>query len=149
MILEKHLSIREAANEKEKLENQMQLYLDKKEMNFIKTQPKGSDYNKVLVETTITLFDRFLKYIEKNYEYDEKLFSLMSSINAYNDYIFNELKRIASIEPFKIKIYKLREDMNFIEKNGRKRTWEEIAQLTHYSERQVRRIYEEIIKGKI
>lgn len=148
MVLEKHLSIREAVNEKEKLENQVQLYLDKKELNFYNTQPKGSDYNKILVESSITLFDRFLKYVEKSFEYDEKLFSLMASVNAYNEYIINELKRISQIEPYKTKIYRLREDKKYIETTGRKRTWEEIARITNYSERQVRRIYGEIIKGK-
>lgn len=149
MILEKHLTIREAVNEKEKLENQLRLYLDKKDLTFFKTQPKGSTYDKVMVESTMTLFDRFLKYVEKNDEIDEKLFSLMASLNAYNEYIINELERISKIEPGKIKVYRLREDIDFIEKYNRKRTWEEIGELTHYSDRQVRRIYQDVVKGKI
>ena len=149
MIIEKHLTIREAVNEKEKLENQLRLYLDKKDLTFFKTQPKGSTYDRVMVESTMTLFDRFLKYVEKNDEIDEKLFSLMASLNAYNEYIINELERISKIEPGKIKVYRLREDIDFIEKYNRKRTWEEIGELTHYSDRQVRRIYQDVVKGKI
>lgn len=147
MILEKHLTIREAINEKEKLENQIQLYLGKKDLNFFKTQPKGSGFDKVMVESTMTLFDKFLKYVEKNNEVDDKLFSLMASINAYDEYIIKELQRISKIEPFKIKIYKLREDPIFIEKHGRKRMWDEIGKIMHYSERQARRIYDDIVKG--
>lgn len=149
MILEKHLTIKEAINEREKLENQVKLYLNKKDFNFYKTQPKGSSYDKLMVESTMTLFDKFLKYVEKNNEVEDKLYSLMASINAYNEYIINEVRRISKIEPSKIKVYKLREDTEFIEKFSRKRTWEEIGQITHYSERQARRIYEDIVKGKI
>ena len=149
ILLEKHLTIKEAINEKEKLENQVKLYLNKKDYNFYKTQPKGSSYDKLMVESTMTLFDRFLKYVEKNNEVDDKLFSLMASINAYNEYIINEIQRISKIEPSKVKVYHLREDREFIEKYNRKRTWNEIGELTHYSERQTRRIYEDIVKGKI
>jgi hypothetical protein len=59
------------------------------------------------------------------------------------------MKRISKKEPHKIEVYELREDMEFIRKNKRKRTWLEIAELTGYSDRQVHRFYDEIIKGKI
>ena len=73
----------------------------------------------------------------------------MASLNAYNEYIINELERISKIEPGKIRVYRLREDIDFIEKYNRKRTWEEIGEITHYSDRQVRRIYQDVVKGKI
>ena len=59
------------------------------------------------------------------------------------------MKRISKIEPHKIKVYELREDIEFIRKNKRKRTWLEIAELIGYSDRQVHRFYDEVIKGKI
>ena len=149
MILEKHLTIKEAINEREKLENQIKLYLNKKDFNFYKTQPKGSSYDKVMVESSMTLFDRFLKYVEKNNEVDDKLFSIMASINAYNEYIINEVQRISKIDPARIRAYKLREDEEFIKKHRRKRTWVEIGEILYCSDRQAHRDYDYVVKGKI
>ena len=149
MILEKHLTIKEARNEMEKLENELDVYLTKKKINYVKTQPGSSKFKDVVTSRTNAIFDKFSHYIIKDEELDTKIYSLQESILSYQEYILKEMKRISKIEPHKIKVYELREDIEFIRKNKRKRTWLEIAELIGYSDRQVHRFYDEVIKGKI
>ncbi len=149
MILEKHLTIKEARNEIEKLENELDVYLTKKKINYVKTQPGSSKFKDVVTSRTNAIFDKFSHYIIKDEELDTKIYSLQESILSYQEYILKEMKRISKIEPHKIKVYELREDIEFIRKNKRKRTWLEIAELIGYSDRQVHRFYDEVIKGKI
>lgn len=149
MILEKHLTIKEARNEIEKLENELDVYLTKKKINYVKTQPGSSKFKDVVTIKTNAIFDKFSHYIIKDEELDTKIYSLQESILSYQEYILKEMQRISNIEPYKLKIYELREDMDFIRKYNRKRYWIEIAETLNYSEKQVRRIYKEIINGKI
>lgn len=149
MILEKHLTIKEARNEIEKLENELDVYLTKKKINYIKTQPGSSKFKDVITSKTNAIFDKFSHYIIKDEELDTKIYSLQESILSYQEYILKEMQRISNIEPYKLKVYELREDMEFMRKYNRKRYWIEIAETLNYSEKQVRRIYKEIINGKI
>lgn len=149
MILEKHLTIKEARNEIEKLENELDVYLTKKKINYVKTQPGSSKFKDVVTSRTNAIFDKFSHYIIKDEELDTKIYSLQESILSYQEYILKEMQRISNIEPYKLKVYELREDMDFIRKYNRKRYWMEIAETLNYSEKQVRRIYKEIINGKI
>ena len=149
MILEKHLTIKEARNEIEKLENELDVYLTKKKINYVKTQPGSSKFKDVVTSRTNAIFDKFSHYIIKDEELDTKIYSLQESILSYQEYILEEMQRISNIEPYKLKVYELREDMDFIRKYNRKRYWIEIAETLNYSEKQVRRIYKEIINGKI
>lgn len=149
MILEKHLTIKEARNEIEKLENELDVYLTKKKINYIKTQPGSSKFKDVVTSRTNAIFDKFSHYIIKDEELDTKIYSLQESILSYQEYILKEMQRISNIEPYKLKVYELREDMEFMRKYNRKRYWIEIAETLNYSEKQVRRIYKEIINGKI
>lgn len=149
MILEKHLTIKEARNEIEKLENELDVYLTKKKINYVKTQPGSSKFKDVVTSRTNAIFDKFSHYIIKDEELDTKIYSLQESILSYQEYILKEMQRISNIEPYKLKVYELREDMEFIRKYNRKRYWIEIAETLNYSEKQARRIYKEIISGKI
>lgn len=148
MILEKHLTIKEARNEIEKLENELDVYLTKKKINYVKTQPGSSKFKDVVTSRTNAIFDKFSHYIIKDEELDTKIYSLQESILSYQKYILKEMQRISNMEPYKLKVYELREDMEFIREHNRKRTWLEIAGLTNYSDRQAKRIYAEIINGK-
>lgn len=148
MILEKHLTIKEAHNEIIKLENELDLYLTKKKINFVKTQPASSKFKDVVTSRTNAIFDKFTHYVIKDEELDTKIYSLQESILSYQEYILKEMKRISDIEPYKLKVYELREDIEFMKEHNRKRTWLEIAELTNYSDRQAKRIYSEIINGK-
>lgn len=149
MILKKELTIQEATRVKNKLENELELYLHLKEINYIKTQPSSVKIKDIVTSRTNNIFDKFSQYVIKDEEYDDKIYSLMESINAYEKYIIEEMKRLSKLEPQKLEIYLSREDLDFIAKHSRKRTWKEIGELYNYSERQVQRIYNEIVNGKL
>lgn len=144
---QKHLSIEEAKNEIKKLENELDLYLTKKKINYQKTQPASIKIKDIVISSK-NIFDKFSHYVIKDEELDIKIYSLQEAILSYQEYILKEMKRISELEPYKLRVYELREDVDFIRTHGRKRTWLEIAELTNYSDRQAKRIYFDVVNAK-
>ena len=144
---QKHLSIEEAKNEIKKLENELDLYLTKKKINYQKTQPASIKIKDIVISSK-NIFDKFSHYVIKDEELDIKIYSLQEAILSYQEYILKEMKRISELEPYKLRVYELREDIDFIRTHGRKRTWLEIAELTNYSDRQAKRIYFDVVNAK-
>ena len=142
-VIEKHLSIEEAKNEIKKLENELDLYLTKKKINYQKTQPASIKIKDIVISS-----NKFSHYVIKDEELDIKIYSLQEAILSYQEYILKEMKRISESEPYKLRVYELREDVDFIRTHGRKRTWLEIAELTNYSDRQAKRIYFDVVNAK-
>lgn len=137
MVGEKHLTIKEARNEITKLENELDLYLTKKKINFEKTQPGSPKMNDILTSKTGMIFDKFTHYIIKDSEYDSKIYSLQESINAYQKYVIEEMKRISENGGSELIVY-YRDEL--------KLKWEEIVKLTHYSLRQCHNLYNQAKK---
>lgn len=145
------MNIEKAKNEIDKLYSELELYLEKKKINFERTQPSSPKLKDIIPgkSDSITVFDKFTHYVIKDEECDDKIYQLLETINAYEKFIIRETKRMSKIEPHKLKVYLLRNDPEFIRRNNRKRTWNEIGETLGYSERQAQRIYREILKGKL
>lgn len=128
-------SIKEANNEINRITNLLNLYIDRKNLLFNKTQPKIADPNTDRVDGSMTREEKFFKYVYKcEYEQiDWWIEKLNIYIIALNNYVEAELKRIGEYEPLKAKIIKLREE------KGMK--WDDIAEATHYCRRQCINIY--------
>lgn len=146
-----HLTIEGAKREIDKLNNELELYLEKKKINFERTQPSSPVLRDVIPgkSDSMAIFDKFTHYVIKDEECDNKIYQLLETINAYEKYIINEEKRLSEIEPIKLKIYLLKEDTEFLKKHKRKRTFIEVGNMLGYSERQTQRIYSEVINGKL
>lgn len=129
------MTIREARNEVEKLGNELELYLEKKKINFNKTQPGSIKYQDIVTHSNI-LIDKFTHYVIKDVELDEHILTLQEEINSLEKYIIEEMKRISKSPDSTEQIKFYRDEL--------KMSWEEIAKRVHYSTRQVIRIY----KGK-
>ena len=129
------MTIREARNEEEKLGNELELYLEKKKINFNKTQPGSIKYQDIVTHSNI-LIDKFTHYVIKDVELDEHILALQEEINSLEKYIIEEMKRISKSPDSTEQIKFYRDEL--------KMSWEEIAKRVHYSTRQVIRIY----KGK-
>ena len=142
---QKHLTIREAKNYLQQDANELELYLTKKRINFQKTQPKGTNYDKIVVSGTPISFDKFTHYVIRDVDYDTKIYSLMESINAWEKYIINEMKRLSELGEDKFKVILLRQDETYIKEHGKPMEWNKIGELTNYSEKQCRRIYKEYV----
>ena len=134
-----HLTIEGAKREIDKLNNELELYLEKKKINFEKTKPSSPVLRDIIPgkSDSIAVFDKFTHYVIKDEECDNKIYQLLETINAYEKYIINEEKRLSETEPIKLKIYLLKQ---------KRKKFEEIGEAIGYSKRQVIRIYKELIK---
>ena len=65
----------------------------------------------------------------------------MKEKKAIQKYIESEHNRLMGIKSIETKIYELREDPDFIKKNGRKRYYWEIGNIVGYSERTIKRFF--------
>ena len=131
-----HLTINKAKIIREQLINELDLYLERKEINFIKTQP-GSPIMRDIVEgksDSFKISDKFTHYLIKDTELDEKIFALEKEINAYEKFIINEMERINKAgKNYLITYYRDVEHLS----------WNKISRLTNYSVRQCHRLYGE------
>lgn len=129
------MNILKAKNEIDKLQDTLELYLQKKKINFIKSQP-GSPIMKDIItgkNDGKAIFDKFAHYIIKDEELDTEIYTLQESINAYENYIIKEMKRISKYGGSELVRYY---------RDVEKKKWDEISKLTHYSSRQCHRLYE-------
>lgn len=129
------MNILKAKNEIDKLQDTLELYLQKKKINFIKSQP-GSPIMKDIItgkNDGKAIFDKFAHYIIKDEELDTEIYTLQESINAYENYIIKEMKRISKYGGSELVRYY---------RDVEKKKWDEISRLTHYSSRQCHRLYE-------
>lgn len=125
MILEKHLTIREAKNEIKKLEHELDVYLTHKNINFLKTQPKAMQIKDIVVDSSHTNIDVFLNYVSRDEEYDNKIYGILASIYSYKSYIAKEIQRLSQFD-----------DVGYIRylKEEEKMSWREIDHKLHYAE---------------
>ena len=129
-----HLTINQAKIEKDKLINELELYLEQKEVNFIKQQPKSPIMRDVIEGKSdgFKISDKFTHYLIKDEKLDEKIFALQKEINAYEKFIINEMERINKAGGnYLIKYYR----------DVEKFSWNKISRLTHYSLRQCHNLY--------
>ena len=106
------LTLKQAKNELTKLENELDLYLTKKKINFEKTQPKASRIKDIVVSKSNTIFDSFSHYVIKDEECDDKIYSLQESIVAYQSYITKEINRMRKYDDIALIVY-LKEEENW------------------------------------
>lgn len=128
----KFLTIRQAKNEIKKLENNLDLYLTKKKINFEKTQPASNEIKSVVTSKGNALFDKFTHYVIKDEELDSTIYSIQESILAYQQFIVKEMKRISDAKGSELITY-LRDEENL--------SWNEIKDIVHYSLRQCHNLY--------
>ena len=126
-----HLTIDKAKNEIERLNNELNVYLEKKQINFINTQPKATELKDIVVSERF-VNDKYIHYVIKDEKLDEKIYTIQKEINSLEKYIINEMERISKNS---------KSDLIRFYRDFRKYRWEKIAQLTHYSSRQCQRLY--------
>ena len=129
-----HLSISNAIVMKDQLTKELELYLEQKEINFIKTQP-SSPIMKDIIEgksDSFRISDKYTHYIIKDEQLDIKIFALEKEINALEKYIINQMEIINKAGgDYLIKYYR----------DIEKLSWNKISKKTHYSVRQCHRLY--------
>ena len=68
-------------------------YLEKKKINFNKTQPGSIKYQDIVTHSNI-LIDKFTHYVIKDVELDEHILTLQEEINSLEKYIIEEMEII-------------------------------------------------------
>lgn len=130
------MTIKEANNKLEKIDNDIEYWLKEKEIELSNVLPKAVDITKERVAGG-KREDRFFKYAEA-LEYkkiDDKLDKLYAQKRNIEDYIEKELHRLGKYREVEqlIVYYKEQSIENF--------TWNQIAQRVYYSKEQCQRIY--------
>lgn len=125
MISQKYLTIREAKNEVIHLENELEVYLTKKRVNFLKTQPGTVNYKDIITSKTNNIFDKYTHYVIKDEEIDTKIFGIQESIASYMQFIVNEMKRMSKYDEIGLICY-LREE--------ERQNWKYIDKVLHRSD---------------
>ena len=120
--MKKKLTLVECKNLIEELQNELELYLTKKRINFLKTQPTGSNYDKILTSKTNNIFDSFTHYAIKDEECDEKIYSIQLYIEDYKNYMLKEMQRMSKYDEIGL-IYYLHNELKY--------PWEKIDKLLY------------------
>ena len=125
MIVQKHLTIREAKNEIKHLEHELDVYETQRNINFLKTQPSAIKIKDIMVDSSHTNIDSFLNYVSKDEELDVKVFELIASIYSYKAYIAKEICDMRK-----------HDEIAYIEylKYDEKKSWREIDKILNHGE---------------
>lgn len=128
------MNLKEASNEIEKIDNEIEYWLNEKEIVIGKVLPGALDTSKENV-TGGTRTDKFLNYIMKNEKIDYELDKLYARKNNLESYVENELHRLGKYkEVEKLIIY-------YKEQCLENYTWEEIGKKVYMSKDNCRKIY--------
>lgn len=130
------MTLKEANEELERLDNEYNYWLNEKERLFLLVSPKSMDIRPEMVEGGKRV-DRLALYVESM---DEK------KINETLDYIQSRKQNLMNWMDQELKILgKYNEVEKLIvfykEVDTKSRTWVEISRLVHYSESHCKRIY--------
>ena len=130
------MTIKEANNKLEKIDNDINYWLTEKEIELSKVLPKATDTTQERVSGG-TRVDKFMKYAEalEVKQIDEKLDKLYAQKKNLEDYIEKELHRLNKYREVEqlIVYYKEQCIENY--------TWVQISQRVYYSPTQCRNIY--------
>ena len=129
------MTIKEANNKLEKIDNDINYWLTEKEIELSKVLPKATDITQERVSGG-TRVDKFMKYAEamEVKQIDEKLDKLYAQKKNLEDYIEKELHRLNKYREVEqlIVYYKEQCTENY--------TWVQISQRVYYSKEQCQRI---------
>ena len=118
--------IKEAKNELFKKQSQLELYLNKKKIEFEKTSLKSIHYKDFITSFSGgQVFDKFTHYLIKSEKYDNLIYQLSEEINAIEKYIISEIERMSKYDEISLIEY-----LRFEEKMS----WKEIDKSLHYGE---------------
>lgn len=134
------MNLREANYEVERLNNRLKKLYKDKELLEVTTDPKSTDYQKIIIDggkhtSSVQEIYVLKQELTKWKDLDKKICKTQEEIKNYIDWIDKELKILKKYNKIEqlIVYYKEIELKNY--------TWQDIATLVHYSEPQCRRIY--------
>ena len=128
------MTIKEANNQINRIDNEIEYYLKKKELEMSKMMPQATKYDKTLVDGG-KREDKYAKYVIKNEPIDKKLDELFEEKLLLENFIEKELLRLGKYdEVVQLIVY-------YKEQCLEKLTWQQISLKVHYSTAQCRSLY--------
>jgi len=131
--------IREIRNKVLELYNRLNFLLEKKEINFEKTQPGSPLLKSVMVDTSRNIVDQFALYMIKDEELDKEIQDLRDNLLVWVKYYNEEVKRLGKYNDL-LMIEFLKNELNW--------KWREIDDYLHYSEGGSRKKYYRYLKKR-
>ena len=119
------MTLKECKNEIQRLQNNLRFYLNKKKINFEKTQPSSIKLKEIMVDGGFKDWDPFMSYMIKDEECDKEIYILQKELNNYQTWFTNELLRMIRYDDLPLIVY-LKEEEN--------KNWKDIDKLLHYAE---------------
>lgn len=141
----KELTIKEANNRIDEIDNKLEYYLNKKELEFNKTQPKATDI-KTDITTGGARVDKNIQYMIICEQYDPIIESLQNEKQVLLDFVEKELKRINKYGDVEQQIIYYKEQ--YIPRYHDEVTWYFISRKVHASESTCKRIYKKYKKSR-
>lgn len=128
------MTIKEANNQINKIDNEIEYYLKKKELEMSKMMPQATKYDKTLVDGG-KREDKYASYAIKNELLDKELDKLFKEKFLLENFIEKELLRLGKYDEVEQLI------VYYKEQSLDKLTWQQISSKVHYSVTQCRNIY--------
>lgn len=133
----KELTIKEANNRIEYIDNQLDYYLNKKEQAFNKTQPKATSITDDIKGTNAV--DKNMEYVIVCEELDPIIDNLQEEKKLLLDFIDKELIRLKKYKELEQLVIYYKEQ--YIPKGSEEITWYFISRKVYASESTCKRIY--------
>ena len=128
------MTIKEANNKLEKIDHDIEYWLNEKELEISNVLPKALDTTKEIVNGGKRT-DKFAKYVIEVEPIDKILDTLYAQKKNLEEYIEKELHRLGKYrEVEQLIVY-------YKEQCLERYTWQQIAQRVYYSKEQCQRIY--------
>lgn len=131
--------LKEIKNKVTETENRLNFLLEKKRINFEKTQPGSPSFKSTMVDASRNLIDKFALYMIRDEDLDQDIQNTRDEYYAWVKYFNEEVKRLYNYE-----------DVLLIEfyRNEFKFSWNQIDKMLHYSEGSSRKKYYRHIKKR-
>lgn len=132
-------NLKEIRNKVLEIDNRLNFLLDKKELNFEKTQPGSPILKTTMVDTSRNIVDKFALYMIKDAELDTEIQELRDNLLIWIKYYNEEIKRLQKYDDL-LMIEFLKNELNW--------RWIEIDNYLHYSEGSSKKKYYRCIKKR-
>ena len=133
-------SLREIRNKVLEIDNRLNFLLEKKELNFEKTQPGSPLLKSTMVDTSRNIVDKFALYMIKDIELDKEIQELRDNLIVWIKYYNEEVKRLYKYDDL-LMIEFLKNELNW--------KWKEIDNYLHYAEGGAKKKYFRNIKKRL
>lgn len=131
--------LKEIRNKVLEIDNRLNFLLEKKEINFMKTQPGSPLLKETMVDTSRSIVDKFALYMIHDEELDKEIQDLRDNLLVWIKYYNEEVKRLHKYNDL-LMIEFLKNELNW--------KWSEIDNYLHYSEGGTKKKYYRHIKKR-